>query len=84
MTIAEDLADRICHTTIGADSETIFEALKLAVGGLALLAVDALENDNPAVSARIEEAARAARAAITTIQREIAEAVKAEERTRSH
>jgi hypothetical protein len=35
MTVAEDLADRILRTTINADSETIFEALKLPRTSLA-------------------------------------------------
>ena len=74
MTIAEQLADRILDTAIGAeiDLDTIFEALKMTVGVVTSLAVDGLEESDPAVDARIEEVTRA----ITSLQEEIAGTIK--------
>jgi hypothetical protein len=79
MSIAEDLADKIFHTATGVDSDTLFEALSLAVGGAAVLAVAALEDHNNPFKLRIVQSAGAARDAIAALRREIADAVKAED-----
>lgn len=79
MSIAQVLADKILHTAIGADSDMLFEALSLAVGGAAVLAVAGLEDDNNPFKVRIAQSAGAARDAIAALQREIADAVKADD-----
>ena len=57
MSIAEDLADKIFHTATGVDSDTLFEALSLAIGGAAVLAVAALEDHNNPFKLRIVQSA---------------------------
>jgi hypothetical protein len=79
MSIAQVLADKILHTAIGADSDMLFEALSLAVGGAAVLAVAGLEDNNNPFKVRIAQSAGAARDAIAALQREIADAVKADD-----
>jgi hypothetical protein len=79
MSIAEDLADKIFHTAIGMDSDTLFEALSLVVGGAAVLAVAGLEDDNNPFKVRIVQSAGVAKDAIAALQREIADAVKADD-----
>jgi hypothetical protein len=79
MSIAQVLADKILHTAIGADSDMLFEALSLAVGGAAVLAVAGLEDDNNPFKVRIAQSAGAARDAIAALQKEIADAVKADD-----
>jgi hypothetical protein len=76
MTITEQLTDRILDTMIGAeiDSDTIFEALKMTLGVVASFAVDGLEESDPAVDARVEDATRA----ITNLQEEIAGVINAQ------
>jgi len=61
---------------IGAeiDSHTIFEALKMTLGIVASFAVDGLEESDPAVDARVRDAARA----ITSLQEEIVGAINAQ------
>jgi hypothetical protein len=79
MSIAQVLADKILHTAIGADSDMLFEALSLAVGGAAVLAVAGLEDENNPFKVRIVQSTRVAKDAIAALQREIADAVKADD-----
>jgi hypothetical protein len=76
MTIAGELANRILKTAMPdeiVDFHTIFEALKMTLGTIGCLALDDLEESDPAVAARIEDVTRA----ITRLQEEIAGVIAA-------
>jgi len=70
MTIAEQLTDRILDTVTdaGTNPHTTLEALKMVVG---IVAVDGLEENDPAVDASIGAGIRDVTRAITDLQKEI-------------
>jgi hypothetical protein len=82
MTIAEQLMDRIFDTAIdgaidvGVDFYTVLEALKMTLDAAASLAADELEPGDPVIDARIEAGIENIARAITSLQQEIAGALK--------